>query len=95
MPSPPRRPDMALVLAALPISASAQTTAPRCTENGRYTFNRVDDDYLRLDLQIRAGVPLRNGKMGWSCHLVPDERTALEDEIAAVAGKDNAALERR
>ena len=39
---------LALLLIAVPVTASAQTGAPD-TENGRYSFSRVEDGYLRLD----------------------------------------------
>lgn len=63
------------------------------TEDGRYQFNRVDDGYLRLD--VRSGeVSLCNrGAVGWSCLAVPDERTALESEIARLQSQ-NATLKK-
>ncbi len=39
---------LALLLIAVPLTASAQTAAPD-TENGRYSFSRVEDGHLRLD----------------------------------------------
>lgn len=80
----------ALLLSALP--AAAQGEAPD-TEGGRYSFNRVDDGYLRLD-QRTGQVSLCNRRsIGWACYPVPDERTALEEEIARLQ-KDNAALKK-
>jgi hypothetical protein len=71
---------LTLLLTALPVAASAQTTEP-ASENGRYSFNRVE-------------VSLCNRKsVGWSCHPVPDERTALEEEITRLQ-RDNAALKK-
>jgi hypothetical protein len=83
---------LTLLLTALPVAASAQTTEP-ASENGRYSFNRVEDGYLRLD-QRTGQVSLCNRKsVGWSCHPVPDERTALEEEITRLQ-RDNAALKK-
>ncbi len=83
---------LALLFATLPMAASGQTDAPD-SEGGRYSLNRVEDGYLRLD-QRTGQVSLCNRRdMGWSCHPVPDERTALEEEIARLQ-KDNAALKK-
>jgi hypothetical protein len=91
MPRPFAMP-LALLMITLPVAAIAQTGSPD-TENGRYAFNRVEDGFLRLD-QRTGQVSLCNRRtMGWSCHPVPDERTALEEEIARLQ-KDNAALKK-
>jgi hypothetical protein len=63
------------------------------SDTARYTFHRVGDAFLRLDV--------RNGQVsqcswetgGWFCRAVPDERSALEAEIARLAAS-NAALKR-
>ena len=79
-----------LVLSALP--AAAQNGAPD-SEDGRYSFNRVEDGYLRLD-QRTGQVSLCNRRsVGWACYPVPDERTALEEEITRLQ-RDNAALKK-
>lgn len=88
----------ALLISALP--AAAQGGAQRETqgeapdsEGGRYSLNRVDDGYLRLD-QRTGQVSLCNRRsVGWACYPVPDERTALEEEIGRLQ-KDNAALKK-
>lgn len=72
--------------------ALAQNGAPD-SENGRYAFSRVEDGYLRLD-QRSGQVSLCNRRsLGWACYPVPDERAALEEEIARLQ-KDNAALKK-
>lgn len=78
-----------LLLLAAP--ASAQETPG--TENGRYTLNRTDDGYLRLDQQTGHVSVCTRRELGWACHPVPDERSALEEEIARLQ-KDNAALKK-
>jgi hypothetical protein len=84
--------SLVVIFTALPLAAVAQTGSPD-TENGRYSFNRVEDGFLRLD-QRTGQVSLCNRRpIGWSCHPVPDERTALEEEIARLQ-KDNAALKK-
>ena len=60
-------------------------------EQHRYSFHRAKDEFLRLD--SRTGEVARCGwnATGWSCKAVPDERTALESEIARLQ-RENAAL---
>ncbi|WP_428529821.1 hypothetical protein [Pseudorhodoplanes sp.] len=83
---------MTLVLAGLPLTAQAQNEPPD-SENGRYSFNRVEDGYLRLDQRTGQVSLCSRRSIGWSCHPVPDERTALEEEIARLQ-QDNAALKK-
>ncbi|HWP27553.1 MAG TPA: hypothetical protein VNL39_14555 [Xanthobacteraceae bacterium] len=61
------------------------------SDTARYTFHRAGDAFLRLD--VRTG---RVSQCGWEsgrwfCRAVPDERSALEAEIARLAA-NNAAL---
>ncbi|ARP98604.1 hypothetical protein [Pseudorhodoplanes sinuspersici] len=63
------------------------------TDNGRYTLNRTDDGYLRLDQQTGHVSVCTRRELGWACHPVPDERSALEEEIARLQ-KANAALKK-
>jgi hypothetical protein len=60
-------------------------------ENGRYAFKDVADGLLRLD--TRSGQVSLCTKLaaGWACQTLPDDRSALEDEIARVQ-KENALL---
>jgi hypothetical protein len=77
--------------AVLALPAYAQTTPD--SENGRFTFNQVGDQMLRLD--TRTGVVSLCAKQaaGWSCAAVPDERSALESEIARLQ-RENGALKK-
>lgn len=83
---------LALLFATLPLTASAQNGAPD-SENGRYSFNRVEDGYLRLDQRTGQVSLCGRRTLGWSCHPVPDERAALEEEIARLQ-RDNALLKK-
>lgn len=78
-----------LLLLAAPAAAQ---NAPD-TDNGRYTLNRTDDGYLRLDQQTGHVSVCSRRDLGWACHPVPDERSALEEEITRLQ-KDNAALKK-
>jgi hypothetical protein len=80
----------ALLLLALPASAQ---NGPPDSEGGRYSFNRVDDGYLRLDQQTGQVSLCTRRSVGWACYPVPDERSALEEEIGRLQ-KDNAALKK-
>jgi hypothetical protein len=75
------------------VAAGAQTLPPAADGDGRFTFNRVQDGFLRFD--SRSGqVSLCNRRTaGWACEAVPEERTAMESEIAKLQA-DNAALKK-
>jgi hypothetical protein len=79
----------ALVLAP---AASAQGSPPE-SEDGRYSFHRTDDGYLRLDVRTGQVALCTRRSFGWACQAVPDERNALEAEIARLQG-ENAALKK-
>ena len=60
-------------------------------DKGRYTFKDVADGVLRLDTRSGQVSLCTKRDAGWACQALPDDRTALEDEIARV-GKENQAL---
>ena len=68
-------------------AASAQTTTPD-SENGRYSFNPVADGVLRLDTRTGQVSECSRSDAGWACKLVPDERSALEIEIARLQNEN-------
>jgi hypothetical protein len=70
--------------------ASAQTSQPD-TENGRYTLNRVDGGWLRLDTRTGAVSTCAQAAGAWTCRLAPDERATLEGELSR-AQQENATL---
>jgi hypothetical protein len=74
--------------AATPPPASA---APG--DDGRYSFHRAGDGFLRLDSRTGQVSQCGWSSTGWACKLVPDERTALESEIARLQ-RDNAAMKK-
>jgi hypothetical protein len=73
-------------------AAFAQGT-PAESDDTRYTFNRADDGYLRLDGRTGQVSICTRRPVGWACQAVPDERTALESEIARLQG-DNVTLKK-
>jgi hypothetical protein len=67
-------------------AVSAQTTTPD-SENGRYSFNPVSDGVLRLDTRTGQVSHCSRIDVGWACKVIPDERSALESEIARLQGE--------
>src|SRR5262249_14603983 len=65
----------------------AQSTVPESADS-RYTFNRIDDGYLRLDGRTGQVSICARRPVGWTCEAVPDERAALEAEIARLQGEN-------
>lgn len=59
----------------------------------RYSFFKVQDTFIRLDSQTGQLATCGHGGSGWACKLAPDERAALESEIARVQG-ENATLKK-
>jgi hypothetical protein len=60
-------------------------------ENGRYSFNRVDEGFLRLDHRTGQVSLCDRRAVGWACQAIPDDRTALESEIMRLQN-ENASL---
>lgn len=83
---------MAALALAAPL-ALAQTDRPD-TEDGRFILREVEDGMLRLDRETGDTSICRRDDIGWACRAVPDDRAALEDEIARLSD-ENAALARR
>jgi hypothetical protein len=81
----------AAVLVLAP-AAHAQIVAPE-SENGRYSFSQVQAGVLRLDSRSGQVSLCSERPAGWACQAVPDERTALENEIARLQS-ENATLKK-
>ena len=90
-----RMAHLAFIVAGLVCVApavQAQSGSPD-NEDNRYTFNRADDGYLRLDGRTGRVSLCTRRTVGWACQTVPDERAVLEAEIARLQG-ENAALKK-
>ena len=70
-----------------------QSTPAPGADDSRYSFHRIGEGFLRLDSQTGQVAQCGWGTSGWSCKLVPDERAALESEIARLQ-RENAALKK-
>ena len=79
-----------LVLAA---PAARAQNSPAENEDGRFTFHRAEDGYLRLDGRSGQVSFCTRRPAAWQCQAVPDERMALEAEIARQQS-DNAVLKK-
>ena len=80
----------AVATLAAPV-ASAQDAPDN--EDSRFTFHRTADGYLRFDGRSGQVSMCLRRPSGWQCQAVPDERVALEAEIARLQA-DNISLKR-
>lgn len=67
--------------------------APPGEGAARYTFNTVADGVLRLDTQTGEVSLCSQHAVGWACVIAPEDRAALEDEIARLR-RENGALKK-
>src|SRR5207248_258019 len=81
-----------------PSPAAAQDSAPQSQaapppsqDDGRYSFHRIGDGFVRLDSRTGQLAQCGWAATGWSCKMVPDERAALESEIGRLQ-RDNVEL---
>jgi len=71
-----------------PIAQPSETAPPVIVKPGqaapppRFTFNRVETGFLRLDTQTGQVALCSGHAVGWTCEMVPEDRAALEKEIA-------------
>jgi hypothetical protein len=83
----------ALVLMAGPGRAGAQGQGfpPAGAEDGRYTFHRIGDGFVRLNTRTGQLAQCGWAASTWSCKPVPEERAALDNEIGRLQ-RENADL---
>ncbi len=70
-------------------AALAQAPAPLLPPDGappapetRWSFKRVDDGFVRLDNKTGQVAHCTPRSVGWACQAVPEDRAALEKQIA-------------
>ncbi len=83
IPAPENRP---------PEGAIADSRPPESME-GRYTFSRVQDGYVRLDNRTGQVSFCSKRTVGWTCQLAPEDRGVFENEIARLQ-EENASLKK-
>jgi cell division protein FtsB len=76
-----RKMMLAVAIGLVTLPALAED-APPSTGPGRYSFNRVENGFLRLDNQSGQIAYCSAHSVGWACEAVPEDRAALEKEIA-------------
>jgi hypothetical protein len=62
-------------------------------DHGRYSFSKIADGVLRLDMQTGDVSVCNQRTVGWACQAAPDDRAVLENEIARLR-TENAALKK-
>jgi hypothetical protein len=62
-------------------------------DHGRYSFSKVADGLLRLDMQTGEVSVCSQRAVGWACQAAPEDRAVLENEIARLR-TENAALKK-
>ncbi|HWM49540.1 MAG TPA: hypothetical protein VNR11_21785 [Xanthobacteraceae bacterium] len=67
--------------------------AQESQQDSRFIFHEVEDGILRFDSRLGEISLCSRQSVGWTCRLVPDERSALEAEIARLE-RENADLRR-
>jgi hypothetical protein len=86
-----RSPFAVLACCALVEVASAQSTSGQDSQDARFVFHEVDEGILRLDTRLGEMSLCSRQALGWTCRSVPDERKALDAELARVQ-QENAEL---
>jgi hypothetical protein len=81
---------LCLVVPVLPVWADEGTPEG---EEGRYTFSKIADGFIRLDMQTGEVSTCSQRTVGWACQAVPEDRAVLEKEIGRLRA-ENALLKR-
>jgi hypothetical protein len=81
------------VIAALALTATAcaEDAGPDNAGGARYSFHKVNEGFIRLDLQTGEVALCGRQTVGWACVAAPEDRIVLENELARLQ-KENAAL---
>lgn len=77
---------ISMVCAASPAFAQGPDAKPQ-SPPARFSFNRVDDGFLRLDKVSGQVTFCSLHGAAWACQAVPEDRAALEKEIARLNDK--------
>lgn len=65
-----------------PAAVKAPAAADKAPQASRFSFNRVDDGFLRLDNHTGQIAYCSAHTVGWACQAVPEDRAALDKEIS-------------
>ena len=87
------QPQIAPQVAPQPAPKAESTAEPRDNDSaapaGRFTFNRVDNGFLRLDTQNGQVAYCRAQTAGWSCQAVPENRSELDADVSRLRADMN------
>ncbi len=64
-----------------PAQPKSDSAAPPA-DGGRFTFNRIDNGFLRLDTQSGQVAYCRQQAASWACRAVPENQSGLEADVA-------------
>jgi hypothetical protein len=76
-----------------PQNGAVTESKPPENAEGRYTFSRMNEGYVRLDNRTGQVSICNKRTVGWTCQLAPEDRGVLENEIARLQ-EDNASLKK-
>jgi hypothetical protein len=84
---------VALALMMLLTGRAHAQSAPPDADDNRFSYNRVEDGYVRLDMRTGQVSLCKRRGAAWSCQLAPDDRIAFENEMARLQA-ENALLKK-
>lgn len=76
-----------------PPNGAAAEAMPAENAPARFTFSRVNEDYVRLDNRTGQVSVCSKRTVGWTCQLAPEDRGVLENEITRLQ-EENASLKK-
>ena len=83
------------VVAAIGLTAGllvmARAEMAPSDEGGRFLLRKAEDGWFRVDQHTGQASLCREGNVGFTCELIPDDRDALLDEITRLS-EENAML---
>jgi hypothetical protein len=82
----------AVAASILAMPALADEATPD-NDGGRYSLNKVQGGFVRLDTQSGQVSLCSERSVGWTCQAVPEDRAVLENEIGRLRS-ENAALKK-
>jgi len=82
-----------LVVLAIIVAPAVAADDGNLESGDRYSYDRVEDGFVRLDRRAGQVSLCARRNTGWSCQTMPDDRAAFEDEIARLVA-ENAALKK-
>lgn len=76
-----------------PQNGATGESKPVENTEGRFTFSRMNDGYVRLDNRTGQVSICNKRAVGWTCQLAPEDRGVLENEIVRLQ-EENATLKK-